>query len=303
MVNKKLSLAKIILLSGIILTIIVDLFICAAKKPVITEYSFPFSITYEFGGETVRIEDEFVCVYTGPGQSVDPADRFYDGYLKGGDDELACGDYLIERYEDGELVILTEFFAGYMMGDPLYKDHYTDYYRFEPQIGFYVYDEYIEYTDEEALAPYDVRIVDWEYPQPVENKLSFAGFTRLTRNTVLPMLAVSLLTLLACIILVKKEEGLSFGVVDKVSVLFNFVLGFAALPFLAVCCTLIDINGSADDPLSMAAFFVPALCGFGLAASVCLRRKGYGKLSLLVQFAGVALMALVLLAEQLFGLM
>ena len=131
MKNKNLLMPKVIFLVGIVLTIMVSLFVSVAKKPVVTEQSFPFTITYEFEGETYTIEDEFVCTYTGPGQSVDPADRFYDGVLKKAYDD-AQGDYLIQAYEDGELIIFTNFFAGYMMGDPLYDRHYTEYYRFEP---------------------------------------------------------------------------------------------------------------------------------------------------------------------------
>ena len=298
MKNKTLALPGTIFLAGIILTIIVNLIFCTAQKPTVTEHSFPISITYEFGGETVTIRDEFVCTYTGAGRSVDPKDRFYDGVLLQSDyEETLCGDYLIASYEDGHLVIFTNLYAGYMMGDPLYDRHYTDYYRCEPYVAFYNDSDYTEYEDEETLAPYDVKIVDWEYPEPIENKLVFSGFTRLTRNNVLPMVIVSLLTLLACVILVKKDSEFTATALDKISVILNFVIGFVALPFTTIVGMFIDINGDASDPFSIATFFVPVLTGFGLAASVCLRRKGYKKASIAVQFIGIALLAVLMTLE------
>ena len=300
MKKTKTALPVILILAGMVLTVLVNLVICVAQKPVITEYRFPFSITYEFGGNTVTIEDEFVCTYTGHGQSVDPADRFYDGVYAHGTDETACGEYLIQAYEDGELVLLTNFFPGYMMGDPQYADHYTPYYRYEPYIAFYVYEEYIEYSDEEILAPYNVRILDWEYPEPLENSFTFSKITRLTGKNVLPMVGISLLTLLACVIFVKKDPDLTVGAMDRAAVILNFAMGLVVLPFLTVVGFFTDINGSGADLLSQICFCVPGITGFGLAASVCLRRKGFRKAGFAAQFAGIAVMILILAAEAVF---
>lgn len=297
MKEKQLFLPGLILLLGAAAAVILTLFVCAAQKPVITQQSFPFSITYEFNGKTEIIEDEFVCIYTGPGQSVDPRDRFYDGSFARNRDEILCGDYLIQTYTDGELVLFTNFYAGYMMGDPEDQNYYNEHCRYEPYIAFYDYEDYMEYEDEEVLSAYDVRIVDWEYPQPIENDFVFSGITRLTPSNILPMVAVSLLTLLACILFVKKDRALACGAVDRVSLLLNAVVALVVLPFLIIACALADVNGNGDDLLSQIAFCIPGITGFSLAASVCLRRKGFGKASVAIQFTGVAVMALVLLAE------
>lgn len=297
MKNKKMFFPNIIILSGVIIAVITNLFVCVAKKPAITQQSFPFSITYQFNGKTETITDEFICTYTGAGQSVDPSDRFYDGYLANSNAVENRGDYLIQSYADGELVIYTKFFAGYMMGDPQYADHYNEYYRYEPHVAFYVYEDYMEYEDAEHLAPYDVKIVDWEYPQPVENKFVFGGIIRLTYNNVLPMLAVSLLTLLVCIIFVKKDQGLTFGVVDKIPIIFNFVIGLVAIPFITIVCLLAEIAGGIGDITSQIFYCVPAVTGFGLADSVCLRRKGYKKAGFAAQFAGIALFVLLIIVD------
>ena len=297
MKNQKTALPVTLILAGMVLTVIVNLVICIAQKPVVTEHPFPFSITYEFEGNVTTIEDAFVCTYTGHGQSVDPADRFYSGVYANGTDEIPCGEYRIQTYEDGELILFTNFFPGYMMGDPQYADHYTAYYRYEPHIAFYVYEEYTEYTDEEILAPYDVRILDWEYPEPLDNSFAFSGITRLTARNVLPMAAISLLTLLACAIFVKKDPDLTAGTMDKAAVLMNFAIGLVVLPFLTIVGLFTDINGSGADLLSQVCFCVPGITGFGLAASVSLRRKGFCKAGFAAQFAGIAVMALILAAE------
>ena len=292
---------KIVLLLGLVLTVIVSMFFSIAKKPVMTEHSFPFTITYEFDGEIYTIEDEYVCNYTGAGQSVDPSDRFYDGVLKNADEDSE-GDYLIQAYEDGELVIYTNFFAVYMMGDPLYKDHYNEYYRFEPHVAYYVYEDYIEYEDEEHLAPYDVKIVDWNYPEPVENDFVFSNFTRLTYNNVLPMLTVSLLTMVACIVLVKKEKDLKYGLMEKIEVILNFAILLVALPFLTVVSLFIDINGNGASLGCQIFYCIPAITVFGLSSSIVLRRKGYGKAGFVIQFAGITLTALLLILESILQL-
>lgn len=297
MKNKKLFLPTVIILVGVALAVVTSILFSIAKKPTITEYSFPFSITYQFNGETKTINDEFICTYTGAGKSVNPADRFYDGYLANRTALGYNGDYLIQAYDDGELLIYTNFFAGYMMGDPYYADHYTEYHRFEPHIAFYVYEDYVEYDDAEHLAPYNVKIIDWEYPQPVENTFVFSNITRLTYNVVLPTLAVSLLTLFACIIFVKKEKNLTFGDLDKVSVLINFIIGFVAVPFITIVCLFVEIAGGGGDISTQLAYCVPAVTGFGLAVSVALRRKGFRKAGFFAQFAGIVLFVMVIVID------
>ena len=295
--NKKLFLPKAIIFLGIVFTIVTSLIVSIAKKPTITEYTFPISITYEFDGKTETITDEYICTYTGPGQSIDPKDRFYDGYLKNRDSMDLHGDYLIKSYEDGKLAIYTNLSAGYLMGDPNYTNYYTEYNPFEPYVAYYVYEDYMEYDDAEHLAPLNVKIVDWEYPQPIENTLVFSNITRLTVDNILPTLVVSLLTLIVCVIFVKKDRYVTYSFIDKLSVLINRVILVVMLPFLTVFSFLNDINGSGAGLYSQIAYCLPAAIVFGLAASVCLRRKGYSKQGFIAQFAGFSVLALRLVVS------
>ena len=51
------------------------------------------------------------------------------------------------------------------------------------------------------------------------------------------------------------------------------------------------------DPMALACFCVPAITVYGLALSVCLRRRGYTMPGFAVQFAGVIAMALLLAVD------
>lgn len=294
--NKNLLSTKIVFLVGLVLCLVVNILACVAKKPVITEQSFPFTITYEFQGEVRTIEDEFVCSYDGRTAYSNPYDRYYSGYLANANEGRIGGDYLIESYDNGELVIITRFFAGYMM-DKQYKDHYNEYYRFEPYVAFFDYESYMELSEPEELEPYGVRIIDWEYPEPVENSYVFGGLARFGRYNVIPMLGCALLTLLACIIFVKRDRSITYKPFDKLGLALNIIMSVTVLPFLTVVCSFMDINGSGTDPMALACFCVPAIAVYGLALSVCLRRRGYTMPGFAVQFAGVIAMALLLAVD------
>ena len=155
----------------------------------------------------------------------------------------------------------------------------------------------MEYEDEEHLAPFNVKIVDWDYPEPIENEFVFSNVTRLTYNNVLPMLVVSLLTMVAVIVLVRKDKEMKYGVMDKLAVILNFAILLVALPFLTVVSLFIDINGNGASLACQIFYCIPAITGFGLVASIALRRKGYGKAGFVIQFAGIAVTALILVLE------
>lgn len=296
MKNPKLKLPMLIIIGGVIVSIIANMVLCIAKKPAIAEHSFPISITYEFDGKTVTIEDEFICTYTGHGASTNSTNRYYDGYLANADD-INCGDYLIEAYDDGELIIITNLFEGYMMGDPQYDNHYTDYYRCEPYVAFYDYEEYREFEEPEYLEPYNVKIVDWEYPEPLENDFVFSRIGRLGPTNAVANIVVGVLALLACMIFVKKDSDYTSTAMNKLSTVLNFGIGLIVFPFLSIVAPFSDINGSGEDLISQIFYCIPLITALGLAASICLRRKGFEKASFLSQFTGVVLTAVLLLLE------
>ena len=107
----------------------------------------------------------------------------------------------------------------------------------------------------------------------------------------------------------KKEKGLVYGKLDKAGILTNVLL-IPAYAIASIFCFFIVMLGYIPDgegilcALSWILAFIgasgPALCGVGLGASAALRKKGKSGLSFLVQFAGVAGLAVTILFFVLF---
>ena len=119
--------------------------------------------------------------------------------------------------------------------------------------------------------------------------------------------------LVAGIVLVtrsKKTEGVVYGKLDNVGKVTNILL-IAVYAIVSIFCWFVVMLGYIPDGegiLAIVAWVVaiigatgPALCGLGIGASVALRKKGNSKLSFLVQFAGVAGLAVTILFFVLFN--
>ena len=65
--------------------------------------------------------------------------------------------------------------------------------------------------------------------------------------------------------------------------------------FVTFLAILIDIEGGGPDLYYQVTYFIPAVSILCIAASVALRRKGYRKSSLIVQFIGPVIFVLYLL--------
>jgi hypothetical protein len=102
----------------------------------------------------------------------------------------------------------------------------------------------------------------------------------------------------------KKEETVVYGTLDKIGIATNIVL----IPVYAIILTFFwflnmlgmnPLNGGLLGVISwIVSIFcasVPALCGLGIGASVAWRKKGKSVHSFLVQFAGIAGFAVVML--------
>ena len=156
--------------------------------------------------------------------------------------------------------------------------------------------EGVEYGDEETLSRFDAEIVDWVYPEPVENSFKFVGFSKLHDGSMFAMLAVGMLTILACVIFVKREKNLPYKALDKISIVLNFVVCLVAIPFTALMATLLQIIVSGDELTYQIYLCIPALTAFAVAASVALRRKGFAKSGCFIQLVGpVLFLVLVIL--------
>ena len=268
-----------------------------AFKPTVTEGEFPFSITYELDGERVTIEDIYKVHYVRNAGYADTKSRVYAGELKssGEDDTL----YTLKKDENGRIELWTHFYADYLMGDP--DGDYFDDEPFEPRIYYYDSEE-TEYYDEETLAAQGVKLISFEYPTPIENSFVFSHISYFSGAVVLPTLLISLLALVAIIIFVRKEKELKYKAVDIVSIVLNFVIGFTLVPFVTILGVFIDIEGGGPELYYQVTYFIPTVVTLCIAASIALRRKGYGKSSFIAQFIGPVIFVLYLLVFYVGGL-
>jgi urease gamma subunit len=178
------------------------------------------------------------------------------------------------------------------MGDSEYD--YFDYEAFEPRIYYYDAEE-TEHYDEETLLAQGVKLISFEYPTPIENSFVFSHLSYFNGGVVLPTLLIALLAVIATIIFVRKEKELKLRAIDVVSIILNFVIGFTVIPFVSILAIFIDIEGGGPELYYQVLYFIPALSMLCIAASVALRRKGYGVKALITELVGPIVFTLYLI--------
>ena len=288
--NKKLFLPAIILAVAVLAIAAYSLISSIAKKPTITEGEFPFSITYELNGETVTINDVYKARYVAKDGHADTKARVYVGEI--GDMGEGNTVYTLKTDANARIELWTYFHPEYLMGDPAYD--YFDDAAFEPII-YYFDSEEIEYHDEETLTAQGVKLIGFEYPEPIENTFVFSHIAYLNGAVVIPALLIALLALLAILIFVRKEKELKYNAIDIISIVLNFIVGSVYLGFVTILALLIDIEGGGPELYYQLLYFIPVFSVLCIAASVALRRKGYGVKSLLAGLIGPAVFAVYLL--------
>lgn len=284
MKSKKLFLPSIILLSAIAVMCVFGLLDAIVREPVTREAEFPFSITYELDGKTETIEDRIVCTYAGVGGYADVKTRHYLGEIVDAEETEVPGDYILYKDEDSIIALNTGLYADYLMGDPSNTHYRTE---CEPYLAYE--DTQGNYEEGLELSVHHAKIVSWDYPEPIKNSFEFSHMTVLSGRSVIPMTIIALLAIVASIIFVKKEQRLRYTWVDKVSIVCNFLIMLCIVPFFIIVGVLMDIEGVAEDLLGQMYYLSPAIMTLGVAASICLRRKGYRKSGLLVQLIVIVL--------------
>ena len=280
---KKLKLPIIIMVIGMIVAVVSCFLTGMLKEPVIKEHYFEYSVTYKIDGDVKTYEGGFKCSFDGYDGYDDPTLREYVGVHTKNGNVLDSFGFTIAQKDGVELSVVTELDAAYLMGDP-------DKYEYVSEIE----DPYLEAIDSDGVGVevsdvFDAEIISWEYPEPIENSFKFVGFSRLYAVSMFAMLLVGVLTIIACIILVRKNHDVSYNSLDKLSVALNFVIGFAVIPFITVVVALLPLTMDAEALMYQIYLCIPALTSFAIAASVALRRKGFRKSGLLVPLACPAL--------------
>ena len=152
---------------------------CAAVVllPKVKEGRFNFSVTYEINGEEKTYSGVYVCKYNGAYKTLVGKGVNWEGYVENGEENVLIP---IHENEDGIIYIDLYFVPEYFMDDPdaiLYDVPapvlYMVYHSGNPDESSYA-------TEEEVIAKYNVRIISYDYADPIENtfeeKITFARF-------------------------------------------------------------------------------------------------------------------------------
>ncbi len=107
----------------------------------------------------------------------------------------------------------------------------------------------------------------------------------------------------------KRQPGVVYGVLDKIGIATNILLIPAYVVVMTFCFFLVMLGYGIDNTGLLGVLSVivavigasgPLFCGLGLGASVALRKKGKRIQSFLMQFAGVAGLAVTIIFYILF---
>ena len=293
---KNLRISAILLVGLLVAYAILTVILCYNTKPAVSEGEFPFSITYEYLGETKTISGVYSCKFEGSQTVFREHDRYWSGEIT-----YTEGDYFVFQEEMKTLAVQPYMIAGYFMGDPLHSDIYQVYGLEgpEPYAEYYDYENEISITDfdkDEELAAIGFRFVDYSYAQPIENSFSFSGVEYEADNIIF-FVALMLVFLLVCIIFVRKDKEYKYSYLDKSCIIVNFIVGIIGVPFIYIICTLHGIVGSSYEWIEQFIYNIPPLSILCLALSVVFRRRGLRKTGFFVQFGGVGIFSIVLLIE------
>ena len=296
MKTKKLFLPAILLVGLLVAYAILTVILCYNTKPAVSEGEFPFSITYEYLGETKTISGVYSCKFEGSQTVFREHDRYWSGEIT-----YTEGDYFVFQEEMKTLAVQPYMIAGYFIGDPLHSDIYQVYGLEgpEPYAEYYDYENEISITDfdtDEELAAIGFRFVDYSYAQPIENSFSFSGVEYEADNIIF-FVALMLVFLLVCIIFVRKDKEYKYSYLDKSCIIVNFIVGIIAVPFISLICTMFGLTGSGYEWIDQCIYNIPSFTILCLALSVMLRRKGYSKQGFFIQFSGILAFVLILLTD------
>lgn len=291
--GKNAKKAKIILAVYLIATLALLFLGYSVRKPKVAQQEFPFTITYSYQGKTETISDVYVGEYVRAAKYLGDDSVAWYGYIQD-HNRLESDFYRIGEENGNAFSINLNIEPGHLMGDPNYANS-----EYGPTLVCHSFDGTNEtvITDPAELDKLGFTLVSWEYPAPIENAFSFGGIS-MSSEAALYTSAIAIAALLACMILIKKDKEITFGKMDKFSVALNFLIVIVVFPFIFMVSALSEILAD-TSAWQQILYVTPALTVLGVAASVALRRCGYGKKGLLVQFAGPILFALDLLTVSL----
>ena len=295
MKTKKHSLEIILLAITIIAYIVASVIFCYTTKPKVLTAEFPFSITYEYKGQTNTLSGVLECEFAGSNTIHAQHHRYWNQETIYHNPNNVENPFVIEQNDTLQtiLTIHENMSAGYFMGDPLY----ANYYNYEEPKPSVEYDDAKNdiYLDEN-LDTIGFKIIDYIYAKPIENSFSFSGIQYEADNIII-FVAIMTIYLVLCFVFVHKDQEYQYSKLDIVSIVLNFITGIFVVPALTIICMLFGIVESHIELINQITYSIPPIAVLGLAQSVVLRRKGYSKSSFFIQFSGIFLFIVILLLD------
>lgn len=305
MKTKKFLSTIIFLIITIIAYVVATVLFCYTTKPEISTGEFPFSITYEYKGETKTLSGVLECEYSGSNTIQGEHNRYWDQEIICDNPNNVENPFVIEQNDELQttLAVQAHMHAGYFMGDPLYSDYYSAYGLEGPEayVEYYDYLNDITLDDENkdaVLESIGFKIIDFTYAEPIENSFSFSGIQYEADNVII-FVAIMVVYLLTCLIFVRKDKELQCSKLDKVGIVFNFLVGIIVVPLISIICMLFGIVESNVELINQITYSIPSITILCLALSIVFRRKGYSKTGFFIQFGGILLFILILVLDAL----
>ena len=297
MKREKPSIAIILFAITMVAYMAATLIFCYKTKPEVTKGEFPFSITYEYEGETKTLSGVLKCEFSSSSTILTYHNRYWNEEIVYDNPENVEYPFILKQDEKSRLEVHENMSAGYFMGDPLYKDYYEGYGYdgVAPRISYYDYknDMFLEDANQnEILESIDFEIIDFTYEEPIENSFSFSGIRYKADNIVI-FAGILLVFFILCLIFVRKEKEHPYSRLDKAGIGLNFLVGIVAVPFITFTCMMFGIVESNIELINQLVYNIPSITILCLALSVVFRRRGHSKTGFFIQFGGILPFALI----------
>lgn len=255
------------------------------QKPAVQKQEFPFTITYTYRGQQQTISEVYVAEYSPFAKYLGDRPLAWFGYRL--DQDRLESDFIrIAQNDTHAFSIDLNLEPGWLMGDLADADCAPSGLAIRLEDGTRI-------TDPEALEDLGFRLDSWTYPQPIENRFSFGGFS-LSSEAVLYTSAIAIVSLVLCLIFVKKDRAQMGGALNKLGIALELLVIAVAFPFTLIVSTLSEILGD-TSALQQLLYLTPAMTVTGVGASMVLCRRGYALPGLLIQLVAPAVFALTVL--------
>ena len=252
------------------------------QKPAVQKQEFPFTITYTYQGQQTTISEVYVAEFSPFAKYLGDKSLGWFGYRL--DQDRLESDFIrIAQNDTHAFSIDLNLDPGWLMGDLADADCAPSGLAIRLEDGTRI-------TDPEALEQLGFRLEGWTYPQPIENRFSFGGFS-LSSEAVLYTSAIAIVSLVLCLIFVKKDRAQMGGALNKLGIALELLVIAVAFPFMLILSTLSEILGD-TSALQQLLYLTPAMTVTGVGASMVLRRRGYALPGLRILLIGPVLFAL-----------